>query len=723
MVQRPEPTLIPGSPIGPYRIERTLGGGFDNVAYLAQRGAPETRCLIREFKPSGIAVRAANGRDIELTHEEDRALFQRGLAEVRHLAEQFKSFRHVNVAALLDCIDANGTCYLVQEAIDGKSLDRILGAGEALDPAELEEILPGLLAGLTGIHDAGLLHLDLCPESLFIRKNGLLVLGRSSLIRRRLSTGDRDRALDPRDAYRSEEYFTVNGKFGTWSDIYSLGATLYRLVTGAPPLDAPERRRRIAAGQFDPVGPALDALVGAWPKTVLTAIRHGMGVSASGRPRGVTAFRVALDAATASDLPTVPVRATAQPPYESDEAPTVRFERGRALNASPAPPRTPPVSEIPRTPSVLGQRAQRVEEMTEPSADSGGKTQPGAPRVPGRPISLSGPAPDDAETVRHAPRRADALSPPTVPPAGAPARAGKGAALVYRQGKAEIVSPPAAARGGTTAEPDVLPQPARITTYQPMTVPPGRWLDLNIYLHEPGIDSVVRQDFEARLSARPPIEPKPRAEVAFCVKPGGAVTIVPYLPGCRTNPTSLTVEWWENFHRFPFRLIAAEGVPGFARTAITGTVGVFVGAVLIGEIRINYTIADEEVEPITNTISSATDSFDAVYPAFAAEDGEIAARLDAANRQLENPFLSEALAARAAGNAADGFKQIENAERFQIFWSSAAIASKNLEEEWRFALGLGRDNFLSAFAWRYPVPDLPAALDDVALRHLVLPLE
>jgi hypothetical protein len=722
MAQHTDHPLSPGSAVGPYRIERVLGAGNDNVAYRASAAAG-TRVVMREFKPSRIAVRGANGRDIEPTHEEDRALFERGCAEVRRLTDEFATFRHVNVVALLDRVDANGTCYVAFEAVDGKPFDRILDEGDALDPSEMQEILPGLLAGLAGVHDAGLLHLDLCPESLILRKDGLVTLGRSSLLRRRLSASERNRAVDPRDAYRAEEYFAAGAKFGTWSDIYSLGAALYRLVTGAAPLDAPARRQRLAAGQSDPVGQTLDALSGAWPKTVLTAIRHGLGLSPGSRPQGVTAFRVALDAATPAEIPTVPLRtqtAKAAPgrpetlPYEPDEAPTVRFDRKRG--AQPAEP--------PRPPSVLGQRARRVEEPGAPGGAIESDTEPAAARPAAARAPLPLPPSEEGDTLRNEPTGARALSPPTIPPGERPPTpAGGGTSLVYRRGKAELVAAPVSRSQGPVSEPGSLPQPARFTTYQPMTVPPERWLDLTVYLHEPGIDSVVRQDFEAALAGRTAPRPIPRTDARFAVRLGGSVTIVPYLPGCRANPPALTIEWWENFHRFPFRIIAAEGVPGFARTAITGTIGIFVGPMLIGETRINYSIADEDVEPITNTISSATDSLDAVYPAFAAEDVDIAERIAAAGEELDNVFLTEAVAARARGAADALRKRIENAERFQLFWSKNAGTSKSLEEEWRFALGLGRDNFLGAFAWRYPTPDLPPALDEVPLRHLALALE
>jgi hypothetical protein len=301
-----------------------------------------------------------------------------------------------------------------------------------------------------------------------------------------------------------------------------------------------------------------------------------------------------------------------------------------------------------------------------------------------------------------------------------PAPPDTGEAVIYRRGKAEKVPAP---RKMPAAEPDMPAIPARFTVYQPMTVPPGRWLDLFVYLHEPGLDSIVRQDHEARLEGRRAMLPEPRMKARFALRPGAAITVVPQLPGCRFNPPRATVEWWENFHRYEFRVLASRDTLGFATGSQTGTVSFYVGPLLVGETRIVFTIAEESIDPVTNTLSAATDSFGAVFPAFAAQDGEIADRLGAAAKQLESEFLASVMALRNQPWDRDFLKKIELADRFQLFWSQAASRSPHLEEEWTFAMALARDNFVSAVYWRHPAPGLPPALRDPPLHFLALPIE
>ncbi|MCW5774164.1 MAG: hypothetical protein KIT16_21155, partial [Rhodospirillaceae bacterium] len=304
--------LPPGTVVGRYRIEQPLAlGGPDGPVYVAHDTASHRRVSLLEFLPPGIARRAAPGAEpfaVEPIDPDFRPLFVAGVAEVQALAFDFRAFRHANVLALLDCFAANGTVYLAVEQPEGRRLDRLLRPGETLAPEEVEEILPTLLAGAEAIHRAGLLHLDICPGAVTIRGDGTSALGRAHLVRRTLGAPDRGQAMAPRDCYRAEEYFQPSGKLGPWTDIYALAATLYRLVAGKPPHDALSRRRAIAGGGSDPVGDALDAAEGAWPKAMLAAIRLALAIPAGNRPQSVAQLRALFGAAGQGEIPTLPLR-------------------------------------------------------------------------------------------------------------------------------------------------------------------------------------------------------------------------------------------------------------------------------------------------------------------------------------------------------------------------------------------------------------------------------
>src|SRR5688500_11628027 len=165
--------LPPGTMVGRYRIEQPLAmGGPDGPAYRAHDAASSRRVMLLEFLPPGIARRRPDAATeqaafgVEPLDQDLRPLFAAGVAEVQALAADFATFRHPNVLPLLDCFAAHATVYLAVETADGRTLDRLLGASEALAPEEVQEILPSLFAGVDAIHKAGLLHLDICPAAI-----------------------------------------------------------------------------------------------------------------------------------------------------------------------------------------------------------------------------------------------------------------------------------------------------------------------------------------------------------------------------------------------------------------------------------------------------------------------------------------------------------------------------------------------------------------------------
>jgi len=759
--------LPPGTVVGRYRIERPLAlFGPDGPVYRGRDAASQRRVVILEFLPAGIARRAAATDPRVVPLDADfRPLFAAGVQEIQALALDFSAFRHPSVLTLLDCFSANDTVYLVTDQPEGRTLDRLLPSGEALMPEELQEILPSILAGADAIHKAGLLHLDLCPASIWIRADGTAALGRAHLVRRTLGTPGRPDAASPRDAYRAEEYFLPDGKLGPWTDIYAIAATLFRLAVGRPPLAPMARRTALHAGQADPVGAHLDAITGAWPVAIVAAIRNGLALAPAHRPQSVAALRADFGAAGQGEIPTNPLRdpaaaaakpgaPAAAPPGAAkpvfperypEDAPTVRMERTappvpRRAMSETVPPSEAPTVRMSRVPLAAPHSAPRDDDST-------------APPRPAKLLSGTPVAPlDDMPTVRMPQRAptsrpmppvpaADAPPPLPVPPIVAPPIVAppplpdmtppdKKTTVIYRRGRAEVITaPPVSHRPDLDAAPasDSEPaiHPSRFSVFNPMLMTPSQWLDLAIYIHEPGIDSFVRQDHLARYEGRPGEMPERRSALRYTLKPGAAVTVVPYLPGCRVNPPRATAEFWENFHRLHFRVMAAPGAPDYAEGPHTGVVYFFVGPLLVGEARIAYTIGREKAHPISNTASLAADTFDAVFPAFAPQDGEIADRFAAVASQIDSPFLTEILALRGQAWDRELLKRIEAAERFQLFWSSAASRSPHIEEEWKFALALGREHFIRAFYWRHPAPGLPEALGEtgVALRHMTLTLE
>ena len=128
------------------------------------------------------------------------------------------------------------------EYLDGMSLtDYLDRCGGKLSPGEALGIALPVLDALHAVHGSGIVHRDVCPDNIFVLKDGgvrLIDFG-SALLSMKGSDDSRTRISNP--GYDSPELQTVGEKADIRTDIYSTGAVLYRMLTGFPPEDASDR--------------------------------------------------------------------------------------------------------------------------------------------------------------------------------------------------------------------------------------------------------------------------------------------------------------------------------------------------------------------------------------------------------------------------------------------------------------------------------------------------
>jgi serine/threonine protein kinase/HAMP domain-containing protein len=312
--------LQPGHRLHEYRIDDVLGQGGFGITYLATDVNLHAQVAIKEYLPAELAVRTGDStvrpRSIDVMGTLLDGLDQ-FLVEARTLA----TFRHPHIVRVARFFEANRTAYMVMDYERGRSLGawwrkqrrgapglgRLLGgkteeaapaddALGAIPEPDLLMLLAPLFDGLALVHRTGVLHRDIKPDNLCVRDaDGSLVL--LDFGAARPASGDNPDAptmLTPGYA-PIEQYF--DGKQGPWTDLYALGATLYWMVCGKRPRDAPERRRRPEADV-----PAEQAGAGRYSPEFLRAIDWALQVRPEDRPQDVASFRTALFAAHAASL-------------------------------------------------------------------------------------------------------------------------------------------------------------------------------------------------------------------------------------------------------------------------------------------------------------------------------------------------------------------------------------------------------------------------------------
>jgi hypothetical protein len=297
-------TLPKGYQLDDFEIEEVLGIGGFGITYRARDVQLNRTVAIKEYMPSGIAVRDKDAATVFPTSDSHKEDFEWGLDRFRKEAETLVSFRHPNIVSVYRFFRANGTAYLVMEYQDGKSLADILGAGNTLNEAEIDEIIQPLLDGLEQVHEAGFMHRDIKPANIFVRRDGKPVLIDFGAARQAL--GGHSHALTSivTAGYAPYEQYETDSVQGPWSDIYALGATLYRAVTGVRPVEAPKRAGAVMRGEPDPNSPASTAAKGKYSATLLAAIDAALNVLEGDRPQSVAAFRACLDGSAASEAAT-----------------------------------------------------------------------------------------------------------------------------------------------------------------------------------------------------------------------------------------------------------------------------------------------------------------------------------------------------------------------------------------------------------------------------------
>ncbi|MGH2668088.1 MAG: serine/threonine-protein kinase, partial [bacterium] len=182
--------------------------------------------------------------------------------------------------------------YMVMEYEEGDSLKDILTRRQTLEEDELLNIVLPILGGLEKVHERGFIHRDIKPANIFIREDGSPVLIDFGSARQALGAESRALTTLVSPGYAPfEQYFSKGEQQGPWTDIYGLGATLYRAVTGQRPPDAVDRSRAILEAARDTLGDVGEIGQGRYSARFLKAIDHALQFRPKDRPQTVAEWR------------------------------------------------------------------------------------------------------------------------------------------------------------------------------------------------------------------------------------------------------------------------------------------------------------------------------------------------------------------------------------------------------------------------------------------------
>ena len=237
--------LPSGTRIEEFVIERVLGSGGFGITYLARDTRLDRQVVIKENLPAQFCFRDTHSLTVapRHTHGEDADNFKWSLENFSKEAAMLASLDHPGIVKVLRSFQALGTAYFVMPFVEGVTLDVLLRKRQReclpFNEAELRRLLEHVLDALAYLHERGIYHRDIKPGNLLITSEGLPVLIDFGSARQRLS--ERSMTVVESGGYTPFEQLQSKGKVGPWSDLYALGATFAKIITGEAPPKANDR--------------------------------------------------------------------------------------------------------------------------------------------------------------------------------------------------------------------------------------------------------------------------------------------------------------------------------------------------------------------------------------------------------------------------------------------------------------------------------------------------
>jgi serine/threonine protein kinase len=287
-----------GGTIGSYRIERILGQGGFGITYLAYDEKLDRQSAIKEYFPTEFSRREADG-NVYPQSEEKESVFAWGMGRFLNEGKTLAKFKHPNIVRVIDYLEDNHTAYIIMEYEHGNDLQTILKEKKTLSAGGVLEIFRPLLDGLALVHQAGFIHQDIKPANIFIRMDGSPVLIDFGSARQGLASKTRTLTTLVSPGYAPFELYNAEGpgQQGPWTDIYALGASMYKSLFGRAPPDAVSRAEERVAGHPDPYMSALTVGGDEYPTTLLQAIDRALALLPDERPQTIKAWLALLPGA------------------------------------------------------------------------------------------------------------------------------------------------------------------------------------------------------------------------------------------------------------------------------------------------------------------------------------------------------------------------------------------------------------------------------------------
>lgn len=281
--------MTPGTLLaGRYVIGCVLGFGGFGVTYIGWDTVLLRKVAVKEYLPGEFSTRIPGQTQITTYEGERSEQFDSGLGKFLEEAKMLAKMEAANgVVRIYNSFKENNTAYIIMEYLEGRTLKAYLEQHEKLSVEEAKEILHPIVTALKEVHAMGVMHRDIAPDNIFLTNDGkvkLLDFGAS-----RFATTSHSKSLSViiKPGYAPVEQYRSRGDQGPWTDVYSLAATFYKMVTGITPEDAMERVEKEELKKPSKLGVAIS-------KNTEHAIMNALNIKIGDRTQDAESFEKEL---------------------------------------------------------------------------------------------------------------------------------------------------------------------------------------------------------------------------------------------------------------------------------------------------------------------------------------------------------------------------------------------------------------------------------------------
>lgn len=302
-----------------YCIGKVIDQNGESVTYLGYDTVTATTVNIREFMPVGLCERDLDGATIIMLSGCEYS-FNDSLEKFIELSREL--FRLNELPALFDVLDvreSNNTAYRITRDVPGISLrEFLMRNGGILKWDQARSLFAPLVASISALHKAGIVHRGISPDTLIVGKDGKLRLNGFLIPECRTAKSALTSQLFP--GFAAVEQYGVAGTQGPWTDVYAFAATIYRTLVGNPPPEATERLEN--DNMTIPAKIARET-----PKAVLETLANALQVLPDDRTQNIDDMRRGLSVSSVQVSAGVGVQAGANASIRSAQNAVGNIER------------------------------------------------------------------------------------------------------------------------------------------------------------------------------------------------------------------------------------------------------------------------------------------------------------------------------------------------------------------------------------------------------------